>query len=108
MLFLYYHFQSITKTPSTPICDNDVVTTGKEESLSLVMKTPPSVSQDTALAPVSTDYTSTDQDNIITTPIDVEDESSNSYDDDSTAKHTWINEPTCKTCGNSPGKRKPK
>ena len=101
--------------PLTLIRDEDVVTTGSEESLSLVTKTPPlvtktppSVAQAPALAPAPPDFTSTDQDNILTTAIDVDDESRNSDDDDLTAKRPWINDPTYKTCGNSPGKRKAK
>ena len=88
----------------TPIHNDGVVTTGNEVSLSLVTKTPPSVAQAPALTPAPTHCTSTDQDNILTTPIDVDDESSNSDDDDSTAKHPWINDLAYKTCGNSPGK----
>ena len=94
--------------PSTPIHNDDAVTTGNKKSISLVTPPPPSVAKYPVLAPAPPACTSTDQDNILTTPIDVDDESSNSYDDDLTAKHPWINEPTCKTCGNSPGKRKPK
>ena len=93
--------------PLTPIRDEDVVTTGSKESLSLVTKTPllvtkmsPSVAQDPDLAPAPPDFTSTDQDNILTHPIEVDNESSNSDDDDLTAKSPWINYPTYKTCGN--------
>ena len=86
--------------PLTLIRDEDVVTTGSEESLSLVTKTPPlvtktppSVAQAPALAPAPPDFNSTDQDNILTTAIDVDDESRNSDDDDLTAKRSWINDP---------------
>ena len=99
----------------TPICDKYVLTTGSEESISLVMKTPPlvtktppSVAQDPDLAPPPPDCTSTDEDNVITTPIDIDDEPRNSDDDDLTAKHQWITDPTYKTCGNSLVKRKDK
>ena len=94
--------------PSAPICDNYVVTTGSEESLSLVTTTAPLVAQSPALDPAPPACTSTDQDNILTNPIDIDNESSNSDDDDSTAKRPWINNPPHKTCGNSPGKRKSK
>ena len=101
--------------PLTPIRDEDVVTTGSKESLSLVTKTPllvtkmsPSVAQDPDLAPAPPDFTSTDQDNILTTPIDVDNESSDSDNDDSTAKRPWINDPTYKTCENIPGELKDK
>ena len=70
--------------------------------------TPPLVAQAQDLDPVPPACTSTDKDNIITTPIEVDDEFSNSDNDDSTAKRPWINDPTDKTCGNILGKRKAK
>ena len=105
-MFLRSHFQSLTKIPSALIRDDDVVTTGSEESILLVTTTPPLVAQDPALAPDPPVCTSTDQDNILTNPIDVNHESSNSDDDDSMVKRPWINEPTYKTCDNIPGKCK--
>ena len=62
-----------TKFPSTPILDNDVITTGSKELLLLLMTTPPSVAQDIALAPSPHSCTSIDQDNTLTTPMDVDD-----------------------------------
>ena len=107
MLFLlHYRFRSIMKMPSTPIHNNEAVTTGNEESISLVTTPPQSVAQYPVLAPTPPACTSTDQDNILTATIDVDNESINSDDDDSMEKCPWINEPAYKTCGNIPGKRK--
>ena len=108
MLFLHSHFQSLTKITLTPIHNDDIVTTGNKESIPLVTTTPPLVAQDPALSPAPPACNSTDQDNILTNPIDVGDESSNIDNDDLTAKRPWIKDPTYKICGNRPGKSKAK
>ena len=70
--------------------------------------TTPLIAQTTALDPAPPACTSTDQDNILTNPSEVNNELRNSDNDDSVVKRPWINDPTYKTCDESPGKRKAK